>query len=140
MFNNYPYNRKARITFGLIGGVEKGVMRKYTDFNIKYRAVFYFIFDILFLTVLQLILGHGLLTVEASLSVRHAALCRTPFDEGSARRRCLYFTTHNAHKKQTSMHPAEFEPGIPACRDAHTRLRSRDHWSVTHNKYCFQII
>jgi len=40
--------------------------------------------------VLQLILCHGLLTVEASLSVRHTTIRRTPLDEGSARRRCLY--------------------------------------------------
>jgi hypothetical protein len=34
---------------------------------------------------------------------RHTALCRTPLDEGPARRRDLYLTTHNNHKIQTSM-------------------------------------
>jgi hypothetical protein len=39
---------------------------------------------------------------------------RTPLDEGSARRRNLYLTTHSTHKRQTSMRPVGFEPTIPA--------------------------
>jgi hypothetical protein len=39
---------------------------------------------------------------------------RTPLDEGSARRRVLYLTTHNTHNRQTSMPLAGFEPAIPA--------------------------
>jgi hypothetical protein len=35
--------------------------------------------------------------------LRHATLGRTPLDEGSARRRDLYLTTHNTHNRQTSM-------------------------------------
>ena len=35
-------------------------------------------------------------------------------DEWSARRRDLYLKTHNIHKRQTSMPPAEFEPRISA--------------------------
>jgi hypothetical protein len=38
----------------------------------------------------------------------------TPLYEGSARRRDLYLTTHNIHKRQTSMLMAGFEPAIPA--------------------------
>ena len=34
--------------------------------------------------------------------------------ERSARRRDLYLTIHNTHKRQTSMSPAGFEPAIPA--------------------------
>ena len=34
---------------------------------------------------------------------RHITLGRTPLDEGPARRRDLYLTTHNTHKRQTSM-------------------------------------
>jgi len=41
-------------------------------------------------------------------------LVKTPLDEGSARRKDLYLTTHNIYKKQTAMSPAEFEPEIPA--------------------------
>jgi hypothetical protein len=39
---------------------------------------------------------------------RHTTLGRTPLDEGPARRRDLYLTTHNIHKRQTSMPPAGF--------------------------------
>jgi hypothetical protein len=42
----------------------------------------------------------------------HATVGRTPLDEGTARRRDLYLTTQNTHKRQTSMPPAEFEPMI----------------------------
>jgi hypothetical protein len=41
-------------------------------------------------------------------------LSRTPLDEWSARRRHLYLTTHNTHKRQTSMPLAVFEPAISA--------------------------
>jgi len=36
-----------------------------------------------------------------------------PLDEGSARLSDLYVTTHNTHKRHTSMPPAGFEPAIP---------------------------
>jgi hypothetical protein len=39
---------------------------------------------------------------------------RTPLDEGSARHRELYLTTHNTHNRQTSMPPVGFEPTISA--------------------------
>jgi hypothetical protein len=38
----------------------------------------------------------------------------TPLDEGSARRRDFYLTTHNTHNRQTSMPPVGFEPVILA--------------------------
>ena len=44
----------------------------------------------------------------------HNTVGRTSLDEGSARRRDLYLTTHNTHNRQTSMPPAGFEPAIPA--------------------------
>jgi hypothetical protein len=43
---------------------------------------------------------------------RHTRVGRTPLDEGPARRRDLYLTTHNTHKRQTSMPPVGFEPTI----------------------------
>jgi len=45
---------------------------------------------------------------------RHTTLGRIPLNEGSARRRDLYQTTHNIHKTQTPMLPVWFEPAIPA--------------------------
>jgi hypothetical protein len=56
----------------------------------------------------------GFLIVDASRSHSDFTLGRAPLDEGSARRRDLYLTTHNTHKRQTSMPPAGFEPTIPA--------------------------
>ena len=38
----------------------------------------------------------------------HTTVGRTPLDEGSARRRDLYLTTHNTHNRQTSMPFVEF--------------------------------
>jgi len=54
-------------------------------------------------------------TVEPDHTQWHTqAIGRTPLDEGSARRFDLYLTTHNTHKRQTSMPPAGFETAIPA--------------------------
>jgi hypothetical protein len=39
---------------------------------------------------------------------------RTPPGDGSARRRHLYLTSHNAHKRHTSMPSVGFEPVFPA--------------------------
>jgi hypothetical protein len=44
---------------------------------------------------------------------RHTTVGRTPLDERPARRRDLYLTTHNTHKRQTSMTQVGFEPTIP---------------------------
>jgi hypothetical protein len=64
----------------------------------------------------QPLVGQGLFIIEASRShpVRHTTLGSTPLDERSARRRDLYLTTYNTHKRQTFMHTAGFEPTIPA--------------------------
>jgi hypothetical protein len=45
---------------------------------------------------------------------RRTTVGRTPLEEWSARRRDLYLTTHNTHKRQTSMLPVGFEPTISA--------------------------
>jgi hypothetical protein len=42
-------------------------------------------------------------------SVRHATDVRTPLDEGSARRRDLYLTSHNTYRRQTSVLLARFK-------------------------------
>jgi hypothetical protein len=52
-------------------------------------------------------------------------LGRTPLDEWPARRRDLYLTTHNTHKRQTSMPPAGFEPTIPASERPQTHALDR---------------
>jgi len=56
------------------------------------------------------VLAHLVVEVSRYTEFRHTTLGRTPLDEGSARRRDLYLTTLNIHKKQTW----GFEPAIPA--------------------------
>ena len=75
----------------------------------------------------QPVVGQGFLIVEAlqSHSIRHTTLGRTPLDEGSARRRHLYLTTHNTRKRQTSLPPARFEPAIPSSEWQHTAWYSK---------------
>jgi len=47
------------------------------------------------------------------ITLSFTTLPRTPLDERSAYRRDLYLTTHNVHKRQTSMPLTGFEPTIP---------------------------
>jgi hypothetical protein len=57
---------------------------------------------------------------------RHTTVGRTPLDEGSVRCRGLYLTTtHNTHKRQTSMPPVEFEPTILASERPKTHALDR---------------
>jgi len=51
---------------------------------------------------------------DFNITRRHTTLSRTPLDEWSARRRDLYLTTHNTHKRQISIPSVGFEPAIPA--------------------------
>jgi hypothetical protein len=71
----------------------------------------------------------------------HTALGRTPLDEGSARRRDLYLTTHNTHKWETSMPPAGFEPTVLASKRSQTHTVDRaatgvgGQWKAYSDKY-----
>jgi hypothetical protein len=61
------------------------------------------------------------------ITLRHTTLGRTPLDELTARRRDLYFTTHNTRNRQAGIHV----PGwIRTSKRAATvpRLRSHGHW------------
>jgi hypothetical protein len=58
-------------------------------------------------------------------TLRHTTLGKTPLDEWSAKRRDLYPTIHNTHKRQTSMPPAGFEPTIPECERPQTYALDR---------------
>jgi hypothetical protein len=60
-----------------------------------------------------------------TVTLRHTTFGRTPLDEWSARCRDLYLTTHNTHKSQTSMPPAEFEPAIPGGERPQTHALDR---------------
>jgi hypothetical protein len=80
-------------------------------------------------------LGLHIFQASRSHSIRHTTLGMTPLDEGSARRRDLYPTIHNYHKRQTSVTPLGFEPTIPASKRAaaHPSLRPQDHWDRPKN-------
>jgi len=51
---------------------------------------------------------------------RRTTVGRTPLYEWSARRRDLYLTTHNTHKRQISMPLPRFEPRISTIDRPHT--------------------
>ena len=55
------------------------------------------------------------------IRLRHTTLGRTPLDDWSISRRALHLTTHNIHKRQTSIPLAGFEPAIPV---SEKRLRT----------------
>jgi hypothetical protein len=49
-----------------------------------------------------------------AIILRHTTLGKDLLDEGSARRRDLYLTTHSSHNRQTSMPQVAFEPAVLA--------------------------
>jgi len=58
----------------------------------------------LFSTAQLSLLGQGLLIVRGfAIILRHTTLGRNSLDECLARRRGLYLTAHNTHKKKTSI-------------------------------------
>ena len=62
--------------------------------------------------------GHTLIDTGHSSTI----LLRRWQATGSARRGDLYLTTHNIHRRQTTMPPAGFEPVIPASEWLHTHF------------------
>jgi len=67
-------------------------------------------------------------------------LGRTPLNEGSARCRDLYLSTHNTYKRQTSMPPEGFETAIPANERPQTQTLDRastEFGTFTVRKYIF---
>ena len=76
--------------------------------------------------VQQPLVGQGLFILEISRPhSRSTIFGKTPLDEGSARRRDLYLTTHNTHKRQISMHPAGFEPTFSVSKQPQTHYIDR---------------
>jgi len=75
--------------------------------------------------------GFSLLVFEVSWShtKRRATVGRTPLDECSIRRRDLYLTTHNIHKRQTSMPPVGFFFFVKWSIYCRQNLRYRLTWS-----------
>jgi len=74
-------------------------------------------------------LDRRIVEVFTSHSVRHATLGRVPLDEWSDRRREFYLTTHNTHKRQTTIPPVGLEFSVHSKKaSAGRRLRRRGHW------------
>jgi len=67
--------------------------------------------------------------------LRHTTPGRTPLDEWSARRRDLYLTTHNTHKRQTSMSAAGFKPTIPASEWPQTHALDRTATGIVNSPF-----
>jgi hypothetical protein len=51
---------------------------------------------------------------------RQTTLARIALTQGSVRRRDVYLTAHDIHKRQTSMPPPGFEPAIAASKQPRT--------------------
>jgi len=64
-----------------------------------------------------------------TITLRHTTLGRTPLDEWSVLRRYLYLTTHNTHKRHTSMSLGGIRTRNPKNRAAaDPDLRPCGHW------------
>jgi len=61
----------------------------------------------------------------STITFRHTTFGRIPLGEWSASRRYLYLTTHNTHKKQTSISPTGFESALPASERQQTHAFDR---------------
>ena len=59
------------------------------------------------------------------ITLRHNTFGRNPPENGSARRRPLFLTTHTFRKRQTAMTPAEFEHTTPASEERRTHALDR---------------
>jgi hypothetical protein len=73
-----------------------------------------------------------------TITLRNTTLGRTPLNEWSARRRDLYLTKHNAHKRSTFIPPAEFEPSIPASERPQTARPLGSAEIGSHSKISFR--
>ena len=62
---------------------------------------------------------------KSSITFSYAILGKTPLDEWSDRHRDLYHTTHNTHKRPTSITAEGFEPAVPASKRPQTHALDR---------------
>jgi hypothetical protein len=71
------------------------------------------------------------------ITITHTTPGRTPLGEWSARRRDLYLTTHNSHKRQITMPSGGIRTHNPSKRSvADLRLRPRGHWDRQYVTRC----
>ena len=70
------------------------------------------------------------LLLSSAVTLRYTTLCRTSLDEWWVRHRDFYLTTHNTHKRKTSMLPSEFEPAISGNERPQTHAFNRTVTSI----------
>jgi hypothetical protein len=76
--------------------------------------------------------GHGLPRSRGfvfTLIFRHTIFCRTPLDDGSARRRDLYLATQTLYKTNIHAPGGVRTPDLSKPLAPDLRLRPRDHWN-----------
>ena len=100
----------------------------YSNFEItSYKLSFLWCFDQIPESI------HSLQAFKIKFS-GHATFRTAHLDERLARRRDLYLTAHNTHKRPTSMSPAETRTRNPGKREAaDPRLRMRGHRDRQHS-------
>jgi hypothetical protein len=88
----------------------------------------------IFIFVVRLTCFHGAIVSRGpgtlryrgfTITLRQTTLDRTPLCELSVRRRGLYLTKNNNHKRQKSVFPAGFEPTVPASKQPQTHALDR---------------
>jgi len=85
-----------------------------------------FLLLLLFSLALWPNVSHGLLILGfLDDKERRTTVDRTPLDEWSARHRNLYLKTHNAHKRQISVHPSGMWTRIPTREQLQTYALDR---------------
>jgi hypothetical protein len=72
-----------------------------------------------------------------TITLRHTTIGRTPLDEGSARRRDLYLTTHNTVQETNIRASGGIQTHDPSRRSAaDLLLRPRGHWDRRKEAHC----
>ena len=78
-----------------------------------------------------------------TIAFKHTTVGRTHLDEWSARRRDLYLTTHNIHKRQDMHVPGGFRTSnVSKVAAADPPLRLRGHWIglILHILWIYRVI
>jgi len=96
-----------------------------------YLSIYLYIVVLIHFYLLTVLLLH-LITTNDTHTHTHTHTGRVPLDEGSGRRRDLYPTTHNTHKKQISIPLERFEPEIPASERPQTHDLDRAATGIGH--------
>jgi len=104
---------------------------KWSSAVLMYRAYstcssyFFFSHDLCLPTQCRWLLLHVITLHDTHTHTHTHTISRNPTDGRSGRGSHLYLTTHNNHKRHTSMLPAGFEPAIPTSERLQTHVLER---------------